>query len=64
MADVPGAIVTEDPDDDELEQRIINLNDLCPMEREYFIRLSTIRSLLRLPATGTPIQVIQKIDNT
>jgi hypothetical protein len=33
------------------------------MEREYFIRLSTIRSLLRLPAPQTHIQLIQKMDN-
>ena len=63
MPDMLGAIVTEDPDDDELEEKVVNLADLSPMEREYFIRLSTIRSLMRVPAIEMRIQVVQRMDN-
>ena len=64
MPDAPGAAVVTDVEDDEIEERMVNLADLSPMEREYFVRLSTIRSFLRFPAPEMHIQIIQKMDNT
>ena len=57
-----GTPLPDEDEDDGIEE--IDVNDLPPLEREYFLRLKVQRSMMRVSAENMPIQQVQIRDNT
>jgi hypothetical protein len=51
------------PDDEEEAELIIDAADLPAVEREYYQRLKTQKSFVKVSGNGMTIQQMQMIDN-